>query len=308
LLFKQGATIVPRSFYFVDLNQEMPNDFLNRIINIKTSADSQTDAKAPWKMTLSGQVESKFIFRTAISKSILPFYMHNPAWIILPITVEKEKDGLKRIKLHTSKQLMKAGELKAWRWFENTETLWNISRTEKNKNINSINYLNWLNKLTDQNLNIRYLVLYTASAKDANALVFDRQSLDFEFLVESKTYAYYTNSKQEADYLSAILNSSIPNKQIKDFQTRGLFGPRDVHKKILDVYFPEFNNLNKLHLQLSELGKLCAEKAEVFVESNSPQNNLTAHLLGKFRVEIKKHLSQELTEIDKIVEKIMNEK
>ena len=308
LKFKNGATIVPRSFYFVDLNQEMPNDFLNRIINIKTSADSQTDAKAPWKMTLSGQVESKFIFRTAISKSILPFYMHNPAWITLPITVEKEKDGLKRIKLHTSKQLMSVGELKAWRWFEKTETLWNISRTEKNKNINSTNYLNWLNKLTDQNLNIRYLVLYTASAKDANALVFDRQSIDFDFLAESKTYAYYTNSKQEADYLSAILNSSIPNKQIKDFQTRGLFGPRDVHKKILDVYFPEFNDHSKLHLQLSELGKLCAEKAEAFVKSNSPQNNLTAHLLGKFRVEIKKHLSQELTEIDKIVEKIMKEK
>ena len=306
--FNQGATIVPRSFYFVDLNQEMPNDFINRIINIKTSADSQTDAKAPWKMTLSGQVESKFIFRTAISKSVLPFYLHNPAWITLPITVEKETDGLKRIKLHTPKQLMKSGELKACSWFENAETVWDIRKTEKNKNINSSDYLNWLNKLTDQNLNIRYLVLYTASAKDAHALVFDRQSLDFEFLAESKTYVYYTNNKQEADYLSAMLNSSIPNKQIKDFQTRGLFGPRDIHKKILDVYFPEFNAHNKLHLQLSELGKLCAEKAKALIESNSPQNNLSAHSLGRLRVEIKKHLSQELGKIDIIVEKIMNKK
>lgn len=109
-----------------------------------------------------------------------------------------------------------------------------------------------------------YLVLYTASAKDANALVFDRQSLDLEFFVECKTYVYFTDNKQEADYLAAILNSSIPNKQIKDFQTRGLFGPRDIHKKILDVYFPEFNAHNKFHLQLSELGKICAEKNKGF--------------------------------------------
>jgi hypothetical protein len=105
--------------------------------------------------------------------------------------------------------------------------------------------------------------------------------------------------------LATILNSSIPNKQIKDFQARGLFGPRHVHKKILDVYFPKFSNSDKQHLQLSELGKLCAEKAKAFVESNPPQNDLLAHSLGKLRVEIKKHLSQELTEIDISVEKIM---
>jgi len=211
---------------------------------------------------------------------------------------------LKKIKLYTSEELMNAGELKAWRWFANTETIWNTNKTEKNKNINAPDYLNWLHKLTNQNLNVRYLVMYTASAKDANALVFDRQLLDFEFFAECATYFYYTDYKQEADYLSAILNSSIPNKQIKDFQAKGLFGPRHVSKKILDVYFPKFNDLNKKHLQLSNLGKICAEKVNVFVENNPPQQDLTAHFLGKMRLDIKKHLSKEMAEIDKIVEKL----
>lgn len=48
-LFKQGATIVPRSFYFVQLTQEMPPDFDDRIINIKTSDIIQVDAKAQWR-------------------------------------------------------------------------------------------------------------------------------------------------------------------------------------------------------------------------------------------------------------------
>jgi len=321
-LFKQGATIVPRAFYFVEFEvpkskrllgdmtySEKVEMILGRdIVSVKTSAEILSDAKAPWKMTLTGQVERKFIFRTAISKSILPFYLHLPAWITLPITIEKEEDGLKRIKLHTSEQLMNAGELKAWRWFENAENIWNIKRTEKSKNMSNIDRLNFQRGLTGQNLNARYLVLYTASAKDANALVFDRHSLDFEFLVECTTYVFYTDDKKEANYLATILNSAIPNKKIKDFQAKGLFGPRHVHKKILDVYFPKFNASNKLHLQLSDLGKLCAEKVKTFIERKPPQNNLSALVLGKLRVEIKKHLSQELAETDKIVEKIMKEK
>jgi len=304
-LFKQGATIVPRAFYFVDLNQDKPIDFVDRIINIKTSADILPEAKKPWDMKLTGQVESKYIFRTAIAKSILPFYLHNPALITLPITIEKEADGIKKIKLYTSKQLINEGELKAWRWYEATETIWKMNRTEKNKKINSTDYLNWMNKLTDQNLNKRYLTLYSASAKDANALVVDRQTLDFEFIVESKTYVYYTNNKQEADYLAAILNSSIPNKQIKDFQTKGLFGPRDVHKKILDIYFSKYDESDPQHRRLSELSSRCSEKVKTFVENNPLQKDLSVFALGKLRIEIKNHLSQELKEIDALVEIIM---
>ncbi len=36
-LFKNGATIIPRAFYFIQLTQEIPHDWNDRIINIKTS-------------------------------------------------------------------------------------------------------------------------------------------------------------------------------------------------------------------------------------------------------------------------------
>lgn len=77
--FKQGATIVPRAFYFVELNQEVPPDFEDRILNIKTADSIKADAKAPWKgLEFTGRIESRFLFYTALSKSILPFAMHNP--------------------------------------------------------------------------------------------------------------------------------------------------------------------------------------------------------------------------------------
>ncbi|OAV76156.1 Type I restriction-modification system methyltransferase subunit [Bacteroidales bacterium Barb7] len=305
LLFKQGATIVPRAFYFIDLNQDTPDDFLDRIINVKTAADIKTDTKAPWKLHYSGQIESRFIFRTAIAKSILPFYLYNPAMVTLPITIETDEDNNKKIVLHTAEQLMNAGELDAWKWFANAERIWKISKTEKNKNINSSDYLNWLNKLTDQNLNARYLVLYNASAKDANALVVDRKEVDLEFIVESKAYVFYTNDEFESYYLSTILNSSTPNKLMKDFQTKGLFGARDVHKKILDIYFPKYNKLDALHTQLAILGADCHTLAKEFVSQQQYPQNLTAHGLGKVRLEIKKHLSVKMAETDKLVKKLL---
>ncbi len=61
--------------------------------------------------------------------------------------------------------------------------------------------------------------------------------------------------------MTAILNSSLPNLIIKDYQSRGLYGARDIHKKILDVYFPNFDENDELHTQLSVLSKTAHEKA-----------------------------------------------
>jgi len=304
--FRQGATIVPRSFYFVELTQEMPDDFKDRIINIKTAEATKTDAKAPWKgLDLNGRIESKFLFRTALSKSILPFSLFKPDFVVLPISIESKESNEKEIKLHSADELMSDGYLNASRWFKNAENLWNIYRTENNKKISAENYVNWQNKLTDQNLNAPYLVLYNSSAKDANATVLVRKEYDLEFVVESVTYVLYTESIKEALYLIAILNSKIPNLMMKDFQAKGLFGERHVHKKILDIYFPRFDENEEIHLHLSALGKAAHEKAAQYLKDNPPQKELTAIHLGRLRLDIKKHLAAEMKEIDKIVKKLI---
>ena len=305
--FKQGATIIPRTLYFVELTQETPPDFEGRIINLKTANSVIADAKAPWKdISLSGQIESRFIFRTALAKSILPFALYQPDLVALPISIEKDGvTGNKSIKLWSANELMNEGYLKASRRFTDIENIWEIHRTEKNRKINSGNYINWLNKLTGQNLNFPYLVLYNSSGKDANATVVKREDVDFEFIMDSKTYWFGTANLHEAYYLTAVLNASIPNKLMKDFQSRGLFGARDVHKKILDIYFPKYNEKNERHLRLSEWSKIAHEKTAVFLEENPPSSELTSLKLGRLRMEIKKHLTTEMAEIDKIVNKIL---
>ncbi len=81
---------------------------------------------------------------------------------------------------------------------------------------------------------------------------------------------------------------------------------RDVHKKILDIYFPRFDETNEVHLKLAELSETAHKKAAKYLEDNPPQKELSPTRLGKLRLDIKKHLSAEMKEIDKLVKKIIS--
>jgi hypothetical protein len=303
--FKQGATIVPRTFYFIELCQDIPDDFKDSILNIKTANDIKPDAKDPWKkIDFSGRIESRFIFRTALSKSILPFALLKPNLVTLPISIEIDNVGNKYLKLFSADEIMDEGYLNASRWFRNAENIWNIHKTEKSKNMSARGRLDFQKGITDQNLNAPYLVLYNSSAKDANATLLKRATLDLEFIVESVAYVLYTAEENEAYYLTTILNSTAPNKLMKDFQAKGLFGARHVHKKILDVYFPKFDQNNEDHHKLVKLGKTCHEKTDLFLKSNPPNQPLNSVNLGRLRLDIKKNLNVEIEEIDLIVTQI----
>ena len=304
--FKQGATIVPRCFYFIDIDQELPKDYNDRIINIKTSEAIEADAKKPWKgLKFTGKIESKFIFRTALAKSILPFALYKPDLVALPILIKNDGQGKRGIKLQSANDLMQEGYLNASKWFKYAENNWDILKTEKSKKMTSNDRLDFQRGLSDQNVNAKYLVLYNTSGKDANCVVVDRDEIDFEFLVDHKNYLLTTNSKLESFYLAAILNSSIPNERMKAFQSKGLFGERDIHKKILDVYFPRFDESNEIHNKLSQLSEQSHKKTKQYLELNPPQQELSAIHLGRLRVAIKKHLAEEMKEIDKLVKKVV---
>lgn len=306
-LFKQGATIVPRGFYFVDLNQDYPPDWDDRIIHIKTSDEVKSEAKKPWKgLEFSGSIESNFIFKTALSKSILPFALFRPNLVVLPILIENDPEKGRLLRVKSASEILREGYRDAAMWFTKAENIWQIHRTEKNRNFSSEYYLNWQNKLSDQKLDLPYIVLYNASAKDANATILSRSELDLSFIIESKAYGYSTKDKQEALYLSAILNSETPNLKIKDFQTRGLFGPRDIHKKILDVFFPRFDANNPSHTTLANLSQKAHEKADQFIKQLPVNETFEGTKLGRLRLDLKKHLGTELKEIDHFVRQIIS--
>lgn len=304
--FRQGATIVPRAFYFVELDQEPPPDFDDRLISIRTADSIQADAKMPWKgIQWSGKIESRFLFRTAIARSILPFALHDPSLVALPVTVEPNFQEETKVLLYAPDELHQQGWTNAARWFKNAENIWKISKTEKSKNMTSNGRLNYQNGLTSQHLEAPWLVLYNASAKDANAVAIQRTDLDREFFADHTTYWLASHDSGEAYYLAAILNSAIPNALMKDFQSKGLYGERHVHKKILDVYFPQFDKNNAMHEALASLSRAAHEKTARYLADNPPSPFLAALPLGRLRLDIKRHLAQEMGAMDTLVREII---
>jgi len=97
------------------------------------------------------------------------------------------------------------------------------------------------------------------------------------------------------------VNSDYANDMIKEFQSRGLFGPRDIHKLIVKLPFPKYEKGDKAHGDLSALGKACAQVAGKFVRSMAVQD-LEPRALGRARATLRDELAPELEKIDLLVE------
>ena len=95
--------------------------------------------------------------------------------------------------------------------------------------------LNYQRGLTQQPLDKPFVVLYNTSAKDANALVLRRSEVGWiknnggrkqlPLIVDTSTYAYYTNNEAEAYYLAAFLNANFSNLVIKGLSNKRVVRP-----------------------------------------------------------------------------------
>ena len=294
-LFRQGATLVPRNFYFIEPTQDMGGDFKGKSFTAKTSDAANKQAKEPWKdIIVSGRVSSDYLFRTALAQNVLPFALHAPPLLVLPAKLRKSGQLI----MQSSQEILEEGSLDTAKWFKTVEGHWNNNKTERNKTAKNTDWLDYSGKLTKQDFNMPYIVLYTTSGKDASSVVVTRSEYDFPFAVDHKTYMYACKSEKEAHYLSAFLNSNYPNAVIKDFQSRGLFGPRDIHKTILDVALPKFDPKSTSHSAIADLSQACHDKATAYLDSEKPEANMSSHALGRQRLAIRNLLAPELEQID----------
>lgn len=331
-LFKAGVCIIPRCFYFISLQQPTPPDWKDRILHVKTQ--QLDEAKPPWKnISLQGEIASKFFFRTALAKNVVPFGLIQPTLIILPIHLSREEfccakefdytskinnDTTNSLPIHTHSNrqeqnihiilwdietLVEQGYLETAKWFRQTEQVWKQYRTATNSKVSAGQHLNWQKGLTSQNLSQRYIVIYTASAKDANTTIVDRMQLDLPFVADCKTYWFSTDNLQEAYYLAGFLNSNYANLAIKAFQTTGLFGPRDIHKRILDVPLTSFSQTNPQHIALAQIAQDCIDK----ISQKIQEIGTHAYQVGKLRSDIRKQLTPDLAKIDTIVKRLVEE-
>jgi type I restriction-modification system DNA methylase subunit len=304
--FRQGATILPRSFYFIQLDEGIkPEDCSGKVISVDTPHYILGEAKKPWKnIKMSGSVDGDFVFTTALSNNVVPFSLAGLSVVTLPVTINT--DGKKQYYvIHEPTGLLSTGARYTSRWFKEAIDIWEKNKTEKAKQnkMTLYNRLDYQTGITSQNPDNKYMVLFTSSSSDACAVVIERDRIKSRFIVEHKTYWCEVDGVDQAHYLAAYLNSRYTNFMIKEFQSRGLFGPRDIHKTILMIPFPKYNKNIPDHFRLAELGALAHQIAYQIV-SKHDTNYITKNKLGRLRSKIRGEFGGVLDEIDIIVERL----
>ncbi|MBN2395806.1 MAG: SAM-dependent DNA methyltransferase [Candidatus Atribacteria bacterium] len=272
--FKVGLSIFPRSLYFIDLQS-----IKGECILIKTSSEILRIVKEPWKHELTGNIKEDFIYYTVLPYEMVPFGFTNMRPVILPLLIKNDKYEILDIE--------KIYDSGASDWFAKTQKIWDTNKTEKAKDRfpKLTDRLNYNNLLSCQHPNNRYIVLYNATGKNITSCVVDRSNLpeltlnsylffSKGFVADVKTWYYGTNSKEEAHFLSTILNSTILNTLIKPFQPRGLFGERAIHRRPLQFPIPMFDKENDLHNQLAAIGEQLDLEVKKLVQKKYSKNNM----------------------------------
>jgi hypothetical protein len=312
--------MVPRSFWFVELKSAPAPGAVTEspYLAVATDPRAGVEAKPPYKLVrFEADVEAEFIYATLLSTDLLPFGHLDFRPVVLPLV----EDG-QGYRLLNAEQARGKGHLKLAEWLDRAQTLWAAIREEKAAKANVLAWLNYRNKLTEQNPRAKYVVLYTRSATflcaaalrpaqtclpRSAALSSDQEIVPQHFVAADSTYYFQTEDPKEAGFLAALLNSPRIDSLIKPMQARGLWGPRDIHKKVWELPIPQFNSGDKMHLRLAELAEACAQKVKGRVPSlrKSFEGVRGPRVIGRVRTAVRKALNEELVEIDAIVTGIL---
>lgn len=300
---KRGAEIIPRAFWYIEFDIPPMGWVDVRAPAIKTS--SQVEKKDPWTdAEIRENVESSFIYATLSSGDIVRFGHQKTKPVVLPIELQR------KYKMLDVEELIDRGFTGMAKWLEKAQKYWESRATEKAKKDcpRVVTWLNYRNKISNQNPKTKYSVLYNATGSNLASYVMTKHILpSFDvgktkikpagFIIGHMICFYDTDDEEEAHYLCAVLNSNTINEAIKPLQTKGLYGERTITRRPFMFSIPQFDRDNPKHMRLAELSKICHAKVSLL--------DLKGKKPASARREATKLVEGELREIDEIVEKIV---
>jgi len=295
--FKQGATLVPRNCWFVEFVIKSETGLNPDAPFVRTSRESISKAKKPWdKVEMEGAIEGGFIFATLLGNDIFSFCHQQLRPVVLPVSISSS--GKNKM---LDADLARSGKPLMSKWLSKCQSYWEelATKTSKTNFPRIVDRLNRGAGLTNQNSE-RYAILFPASGTHVAACMLDTRPLPsfringqeikpVDFLADAKTYVYRTDSEEEGIYLVGILNSRIINEEIKKTQSQGSFGPRDIHKRPLEIPFPGYDPKNQEHKRIVDLTRQAIIQATAFMNSGRKGRK-------KFRNEL-----EGIEELDKLV-------
>jgi len=118
---KQGATIVPRSLWFVEFEVQQTLGVIDvRRPRVRTSNEVKAEAKKPWTdIELEGNIEADFIYATLLGGDLVPFGYTNMRPIAIPV-----ETGASGFTILDVGALRNRGAVGMASWLERAQGLW----------------------------------------------------------------------------------------------------------------------------------------------------------------------------------------
>jgi len=232
-MFFQGATLVPRSLVFFQIEGKK-----NDSLVISSDLDTLSRAKRRWKFTFKNkEIEKIFRYRTFLNRDLVPFCIKQLKNVFLPINESYD---------FNQKYLQKYP--KAMSFYNQMNTLYQTHKKETSSINTLYDNLNYWNKLKKQVKSKNYIIIYNASGSNVKAAVINNNKQ--RIIIGSENYYYSTESENEANYLSAILNAPNLSKYVKLIKSS-----RHIHKRPFIFPIPLYDDKNENHRLLAKLGK-----------------------------------------------------
>ena len=298
--FLNGATLWPRCLVFAEpvkgarLNLKIP--FL------RTAEEAYEESKPAWRLRVEGLVEREFLFGTVLAKDLIPFVIRKLSLVVLPV-IETSHGDLKMIDSATAlgEQFQHAHD-----WFSQAEKIWRQGR--KDPDYQFADWLNYQNKLTAQTLSEPFIVLTNKSGTNLCAAMIGPDEakkiggLSIKgFIAENVTYRCYAKTENEAHYLVGVLNSSVVNEAIKPFQSQGLMGERDIHRRPFEVCnIPLFDPKNDLHQRIAKISVAArADLLPIISKMETP--------VATARADARRIVHGKLNQLDELIGKLLDD-
>jgi hypothetical protein len=251
----QGATLVPRPFWFVQPTAGAKA----KTRWVRTDQEQARRAKMPWKgIELEGEIESRFFFLTCLA--VYPYRLGPLKICALPIEVSASG----RVQLLSRDEVARKGAPAFHRWLVEAEGIW--AERKKGSEAQAVELTAYLDNhanLTRQRLG-RARLMYGGKGTHVRAVVVDTEQILAEvdavdaagFVFDMNMYYVDVDHESEAHYLAAIMNTPYVDDGIKATQTSGAWGARDIHRRPFEfAQIPEYDPGDADHVRLVEISR-----------------------------------------------------
>ena len=256
---REGASLVPRALFFVNVTES--TTAIARGI-VKVSPRRSSREKSPWKelpvnQLVDSHIEEEHIWQVHLGETLVPYLLLEPLQAVLPM---RRQTWGETIRSGSDDSIwfvdpISLGHRMRGRWRAINE-IWEQNKRSNNK-LDLLGRIDYRRELSNQLAQKSPIRLVYAAAGHPTAAVL----CDSDPLVDYKLFWVRCESLQEAQYLSAIINSRKLEQAVIGRMSKGQFGARDLQRHLWQLPIPAYDCTDGLLQEIATAGAEAADGA-----------------------------------------------